>query len=391
MQYHALALAKRGVEVDVVAHRGHEPDAAVLRHPLIALHAIQAPTSRTRSNGGAAYAALAAADALLLSGRALRAMLFRARRPDVVLVQTPPAFPSLALAWLAARLRSARLVVDWHNLTPSMLALRVGEAHPLVDFVRGYEGFAGRRADAHLCVSAAMAAHLADELGCPDARVLYDRPAAAFTPLSPAERDELRARLLASHGAPAGAPMLVSSTSWTADEDFDLFLEALSSHDRAATGPLFVLVTGDGPGRSVFEEKVGARAFRHVHVRTAWVPAAEYPRVLAAADVGVCLHRSASGLDLPMKLADMAGAGLPVCAFDYGACLAERFRPGRDGLLFQNAQELAACLRTLLGGRAASLAPAEGRTWRTWRTWDEGWETEARAAFYGTTSKIRTS
>jgi beta-1,4-mannosyltransferase len=385
MQYHALALAKRGVEVDVVAHRGHEPSGAVLQHPLIALHLIEAPTLRTRAGGGAGYAALAAADALVVAARALHALLLRARRPDVVLVQTPPAFPSLALAWLAARLRAARLVVDWHNLTHSMLALRVGEGHPLTRFVRRYEVVAGRGADAHLCVSAALAAQLGGQIGRREARVLYDRPASAFAPLPAAERAEVRARLFAAHDVPAGAAMLLSSTSWSADEDFELLLEALALYDDAVTAPLFVLVTGDGPGRRGFEERARARVLRNVHVRTAWVSAAEYPRVLAAADAGVCLHRSASGLDLPMKLADMAGAGLPVCAFDYGPCLSERFRAGHDGLLFKSAEELAGSLRTLLAGHATLVERADTRSW------DEGWEAEARASFYGVTSNTRTS
>jgi beta-1,4-mannosyltransferase len=275
----------------------------------------------------------------------------------------------------------------------------VGAGHRLTRFVRKYEAVAGRRADAHLCVSRGMAAHLADQLGCRDARVLYDRPAEAFAPLPAAERGDLRSRLLAAHGVPTGAAMLVSSTSWSADEDFDLLLEALSAYDRGPAAPLFVLVTGDGSGRRAFEERARDRAFRNVHVRTTWVAAADYPRVLAAADAGVCLHRSSSGLDLPMKLADMAGAGLPVLAFDYGACLAERFRPGEDGLLFTNADELANGTRALLGGHPSDLtllarlraSVAAARRSPAPTSWDDGWEAEARPLFYGVTSKIRIS
>jgi beta-1,4-mannosyltransferase len=316
-------------------------------------------------------------------------LLLRVRRPDVVLVQSPPAFPALALSWLAARLRSARLIVDWHNLTHSMLALRLDADHRLTRFVRRYEAIAGRAADGHLCVSRAMADYLRAELAGREAHVLYDRPAAIFAPLAPSERSDLRRRLLADHGVFADRPpaILVSSTSWTADEDFDLLLEALSLYDRGPTAPLFVLVTGDGPRRAAFEERARARLLRNVYVRTAWVRPEEYPRVLAAADAGVCLHRSASGLDLPMKLADMAGAGLPVCAFDYGVCLSERFRDGYDGLLFKTADELAAGMRALLGRYPIDtklldrLRDTVARAKEPPASWDEGWEAEARALF----------
>jgi beta-1,4-mannosyltransferase len=83
-----------------------------------------------------------------------------------------------------------------------------------------------------------------------------------------------------------------------------------------------------------------------------------------------------------MKIADLFGAGVPVCALDYGACLAERVRHGDNGLLFSTAQHLADVLFDLFAAypheqplldRLRSGARKSARP-----TWEEGWALEAR-------------
>lgn len=278
-------------------------------------------------------------------------LLVRLPQADVLLVQTPPAIPTLAAAWLVSLLRGTAVVVDWHNLGFSVLQHSLRPAHPFVRLSRVYEGAFGRALDGHLCVTAAMAQWLATTWGV-RARVLHDRPPHFFRRLPAAERHALLRKLAPQFVDAAGRPLwpveeepaspwdddatpwtgidragqpkarrrrpklLVSSTSWTADEDFGLLLAALASLDvalraeAAAANELLVVavITGKGPQKEMYREKLRGMPLAHVGVVTMWLEPEDYPKLLGAADLGVSLHTSTCGLDLPMKVPPPAAA-----------------------------------------------------------------------------------
>jgi beta-1,4-mannosyltransferase len=396
MQYHAQALATDGVDVDLVGLEGTPLPKRLTEHPRVTVHRLQGPRLKMKmrqSLSGSGYAAVGLFDALRLGLRLWRT-LRRLKRPDVVLVQNPPAFPTLAVTWFSLHGRGVRFVIDWHNLGYTFLRLQLGQWHPAVRLARWFERRDARRVDANLCVSRGLAAFLESRFGVTNARVLYDRPAAAFVPVERSDRERYRQALFGRLSVPAPtAGFVVCPTSWTEDEDFDVIIEAvtrLEQRVRAWEGAgrgrrfpdLVILVTGDGDRRAEFERRFAGLQARRIHLRARWLEPEDYPRVVGSADLGLCLHRSSSGLDIPMKIADLFGAGVPVLALDYGACLAERVRHGDNGLLFSTAEQLADVLFDLFEAFPADQKALErlraGARKSARPTWEEGWAREAR-------------
>ena len=117
--------------------------------------------------------------------------------------------------------------------------------------------------------------------------------------------------------------LLISGTSWTEDEDFSILLDALKQYDKMAENQssrlpkLVCVITGKGPLKAYYQEVISKTTLNHVQICTPWLEAEDYPVLVGSADLGICLHTSSSGLDLPMKVVDMFGCCVPVCAVDF--------------------------------------------------------------------------
>jgi beta-1,4-mannosyltransferase len=366
MVYHALACAAQGAEVAVVATIETALPDVVSADSRISVHALPLCRSLARLRFNIAAASLRA----VIQGAALSWLLWlRLRRPHLLIIQTPPAIPVVCIAAIAARLRGARLILDWHNFGWMVLGLKT-DSGPVLRLCRWIELTSARGSHAHLCVSEAMSAALWREAPPIRAAAFYDRPAARFSPANrglPAPAIVAEALRRSSAGR---RPLIaIAPGSWTLDEDAGLLMEAVARYEaRADAPPLVLVMSGQGPRRGAFEARVSRMALSRCCVRFVWVPFDEYPALLAHADVGVSLHRSASAVDLPMKIADMRGSGLPVIALEY-ACLRHE-RRGDAGVHFVSTPaELtdALILRSANGARSGTTVHPD-------MTWEEEWQ-----------------
>ena len=266
------------------------------------------------------------------------------RGPDVLLMQNPPSIPTLGVSYVYAFFHpGTKLVLDWHNYGFSILQLSFNGRHILVWVAKKFEAFFGPRVHAAFCVSKAMKRDLHNKWNI-DATVLYDRPMNSFRPSTLEEKHELMTRLsglypeLGSESPitddqgrlkPSRPGILVSSTSWTPDEDFGILFDALRLYEsRCEVNPilpdLLCVITGKGPLKEYYQELIADQQWTHVKVIMPWLEPDDYPRMLGSADLGVCLHTSSSGVDLPMKVNNFEFYSLDAY---YHACILLKIKP----------------------------------------------------------------
>ncbi|KAM6542741.1 hypothetical protein CsatB_007188 [Cannabis sativa] len=412
MQYHALSLARQAsFEVDIVAYGGSEPHSALLENKSINIYKMKQWPTIPRGLPKIFKPFVLLIKPLIQFFMLLWFLCFKIAAPDVFLVQNPPSVPTLIAVKWASWLRGSVFIIDWHNFGYTLLALSLGRSSRFVALYRWFERYYGKMANGSLCVTRAMQHELAQNWSI-KASVLYDQPPEFFHPATLEEKHKLFCRLDKDLSQPHGfcdcatigtggllqrelddnlfsnligtdivskpnrPALIVSSTSWTQDEDFGILLEAAVMYDRRVSAilgeedksveeedvwnemwsgkqylypRLLFVITGKGPEKQKYEEKIKRLRLKRVAFRTMWLSAEDYPLLLGSADLGVCLHTSSSGLDLPMKVVDMFGCGLPVCAVSY-SCIKELVTVEKNGLLFSSPSELADELLHLFKG-----------------------------------------
>ncbi|GAP89051.1 putative chitobiosyldiphosphodolichol beta-mannosyltransferase [Rosellinia necatrix] len=385
MQYHALSIARHGGTVDIVGYHESSPHPDLLASPNITIRALAAPPKILRTPS-IPFLISGPLKVLWQVGTLFITLCYTTPASKWLLVQNPPSIPTLVVAMVVSILRNTYLMIDWHNYGWTILAGTKGATHPFVSLSRAYERALAQAAPtANVTVTHAMRRELQASPWDVQTPIvtLHDRPAAIFRPLASAsERVAFLSALPATQAHAAsilsGATRLVvSSTSWTPDEDFSLFLGALEIYAAATTtttvppppnpptrshADLLVVITGKGPQKAHYEARIRALEdggrLRGVRVVTAWLSVSEYAGLLRSADLGVCLHTSSSGVDLPMKVVDMFGSGLPVVAYSAYASFGELVREGVNGRGFETADELARLLSRLLSSSSSSSSSA---------------------------------
>jgi beta-1,4-mannosyltransferase len=370
----------------------------IVSNPWIQIVPIAAAPESLRSSSKLLFPIIAPLKALWQALSLYRALGYHSEPARWMFVQNPPSIPTLAVAWLMCFLRNTELVIDWHNFGYTILALKLGPSHLLVRVSALYEKLFAKAATRHITVTNAMARVLRDDYGVA-AEALHDRPASLFRPIDSNERSTFLSRLpetaqyaqdLVSSSKPPWR-LIVSSTSWTADEDFSLLLEALSTYSAEATSKTYLpnivaIITGKGPQKEYYLDKIRKlnqeKKLLNVVILTAWLTPQDYALLLASADLGVSLHTSSSGVDLPMKVVDMFGAGLPVVGWGKFEAWPELVKEDVNGKGFDSSRQLADQLISLFGKDDTLLKQLKGGALKESKNrWDDEWDKVGKPMF----------
>lgn len=226
------------------------------------------------------------------------------RRPDLVLVESPPLFLGVAGCYLARRWRCP-LVLNVSDLWPDS-AVELGmlaAGSPPVRAAAALERWLYRRAAAVTGQSQEIVDAVAERAGGTPTRVVTNGvEPARFGP-------HLRTPEALSRLGPEPGPVFLYAGLLGHAQGLDQLLDLAAS--LPATAPGRIVLVGDGPRREELAQRLAGEAIDRVRLLGA-VPRHEVPALLAAADVAlVSLGTSLRGA-VPSKIYEAMAAGLPI-------------------------------------------------------------------------------
>lgn len=150
MQYHSLSFAEQKFTVDIIGYGETQPLNDIKSNPQIYLHYLVPYPSIKFCPRLLNYVFKTLWQIITLFF-----VFFLIRKPHFIIVQNPPAIPSIFVCWLFSFIVRAQLIVDWHNYAYTIMALSVGPKNILVRLTETIEFCFGLKAT-NLCVTNAM-------------------------------------------------------------------------------------------------------------------------------------------------------------------------------------------------------------------------------------------
>ena len=225
----------------------------------------------------------------------------RASGPADVVVVSSPTFFSIGAAWLLARRKRARLVLDIRDLWPAIFAeLGVLTSRWIIGPLERLELAAYRAADEVVVVSQGFRDNLISRGVSPGkVHVIPNGVTLSGFGRTTAHEPELRGRLGAG---PGDCLVLYLGTHGISQG----LLEITKTAARLAAYPVHFAFVGEGADKTRLERRVGELGLRNVTMLPG-APHAEVPSLLAAADI--CL--------VPLRDVPLFAATIPSKMFEY--------------------------------------------------------------------------
>lgn len=215
-------------------------------------------------------------------------------KPKFLILQNPPGIPSIIICSIACFFRRTKFIIDWHNYGYTILEVNKRPSF-LCKIAYFYEKIMSKSSHLNFCVSQAMQRNLKEQFNI-NAICLPDRPVKGlFKFLNENEKKDLYKKYsdalnpLLEMDKQKKPIAMISSTSWTPDEDFDMLLNCMIQTESLFTDitqvkKVLFIITGRGPMKDEFMEKVQKAKLKVFDVRSIWLDSDDYPKLLSSVE-----------------------------------------------------------------------------------------------------------